>query len=48
MGTYMEFKAKPGCEDQINAAYAAMTGDPDDWLVYSDRAIESEIAFIHH
>ena len=47
MGTYLEFKAKPGCEDQINAAYAAMTGDPDDWLVYSDRGIKSEIAFIH-
>lgn len=47
MGTYLEFKAKPGCEDQINAAYAAMTGEPADWLVYSDKIIESEIAYIH-
>lgn len=47
MGTYLELKAKPGCEDQINTAYAAMTGEKNDWLVYSDRIIESEIAFIH-
>ena len=26
MGTYVTFRAKPGCEDQINEAYAAMTG----------------------
>lgn len=47
MGTYLEFRAKPGCEDQLNAAYAAMTGKPEDWLVYSEKIILSEIAWIH-
>jgi len=46
MGAYLTFEAKPGCEDQINAAYAAMTGEPSNWLVYSDGVIKSEIAFI--
>ena len=47
MGTYLEFTAKPGCEDQLNAAYAAHTGRADDFLVYSDKVIAAEIAFIH-
>ena len=47
MGTYLELKAKPGCEDQINQAYAAHRGDAKHWLVYSDKIIEEEIRYIH-
>lgn len=47
MGTYFELVAKPGCEDQINAAYAASLGKEGNYLVYSDKIIESEIAYIH-
>jgi hypothetical protein len=47
MGTYLEVVAKPGCEDQINAAYAKTTGKAGDYLVYSDSVIKSEIAYIH-
>lgn len=47
MGTYVEFQAKPGCEDQINAAYAAITGKPDDYIVNSATTIAAEIAYIH-
>ena len=47
MGTYVTFRAKPGCEDQINEAYAAMTGLASDFLVFSDKIIRSEIEFIH-
>jgi hypothetical protein len=47
MGTYVEFRAKPGCEDQINAVYAAMTGKPDDYIVNSPTRIAADIAYIH-
>lgn len=47
MGTYLRFVAKPGCEDQINDAYSAISMDPKQWLVYSERVIADEIAFIH-
>jgi hypothetical protein len=47
MGTYVELKAKPGCEDQINAAFSAMTGNPKDFLVYSEKKIKADIAYIH-
>lgn len=47
MGTYVTFQAKPGCNDQINAAYRAKIGPHDDWIVYSASVIEQEIAFIH-
>jgi hypothetical protein len=47
MGTYVTFRAKPGCEDQINEACAAMTGLASDFLVFSDKIIRSEIEFIH-
>lgn len=45
MGTYVTFSAKPGCADQINAAYAKTTGS-DGWLVYSASVIDNEIAYI--
>ena len=47
MGSSVEFQAKIGCEDQINAAYAAMTGKPDASIVHSARTIEANIAYIH-
>ena len=43
MGTYLEFKAKHGCEDQVNQAYAAHWGDVKHWLVYSDKIVEVAI-----
>ena len=46
MGTYVTFTAKPGCADQINAAYAKEIGGNDS-LVYSARVIMDEIAYIH-
>lgn len=46
MGTYIEFRSRAGAENQINEAYARMTGKPD-WLVYSDAVIRAEIAYIH-
>jgi hypothetical protein len=47
MGTYVYFTAKEGCEDQINAAYRALTGDADEFIVYSTEVISKEIAVIH-
>lgn len=47
MKTSLEFVSKPGCEEQINKAYAQLTGIKDDWLVYSERVIMEEIAFMN-
>lgn len=47
MGSYLDVCAKPGCEQQINEAYAKHMGDPQAWLVYSDEIIRSKIAYIH-
>lgn len=47
MGTYLEFKAKPGCENQINQAYAEHRGNAKEWLVYSDDIIAEEIRYVH-
>lgn len=47
MGTYLDLEAKRGCEDQINELYRQMTGNPNDFLVYSDEVIRSEIEYIH-
>ena len=47
MGTYVEFRAKPGCEEQVNAAYASLTGNPDDYIVNSAKTIAADIAYIH-
>lgn len=47
MGTYVEFIAKPGCEDQINALYAAIAGEPGNYIVNSPKTIATNIAYIH-
>ena len=47
MGTYVTLIAKPGCADQINQAYEMETGIPKNFLVYSEKVITEEIAFIH-
>lgn len=47
MGTYLQLEAKPGCEAQVNEAYAAITGKTGDFLVYSAEVIQAEIAYIH-
>src|SRR5690606_9807665 len=46
MPSYLAFTAKPGCEDQINKAYAKQRGDKAAWLVYSEKIIKEEIEFI--
>lgn len=46
MPTFLSFTAKPGCEDKINEAYAKQRGDTSAWLVYSEKIIKQEIAFI--
>ena len=46
MGTFLELKAKRGCENQINEAYALLTGDSDQYLICSDEVIRRHIAFI--
>lgn len=47
MGAYVDLTARPGCEEQINQAYALCVGRPDAWLVYSRGIIETEIAYVH-
>ncbi|CAM5560437.1 hypothetical protein [Eoetvoesiella caeni] len=47
MGTYLSYKSVPGCEDQINRLFQAHSSDPDSFMVYSDKVIEKEIAWIH-
>lgn len=47
MGAYVQLVAKPGCEKQINEAYARWMNDASEWLVYSQPIVEHEIAWIH-
>lgn len=46
MGTYVNFVAREGCEDQINAAYARLVGDEKQFIVYSEAVIRKEIEYI--
>lgn len=46
MDTFLVLKAKRGCENQINEAYALLTGDPNRYLIYSHEVIRRQIAFI--
>ena len=47
MSAFVSFTAKPGCEDRINEAYAKLTKGREPWLIYSQRVIKEEIAYIH-
>ena len=46
MGTYIMVTAKPECISRVNADYAAITGNPAGWLVWSRPTIEAEITWI--